>query len=754
MIRGIQTERTRELIEKLQYITKHTQLTLGQVKQVLRLLEEGNTLAFIARYRKEQTQGVSENKIRQIETFVTEYEALEKRSDYIRRKIKAKGERTEGDLVKLGKCESMKELENIYEAYREKTNRKVSEAVEKGYQPIYTEIKQDVLNISYTELLSKLKQVGKDEEGKRTEPEAEVEEQIEQGLTYVKELWKEEICTNTEIRQRIQEYYETHVKVISRVLRKELDTVKKYEKYYDYQEPLQKITSTRMYAMLRGESEGILKLTYDIDRQSMYELIRHNLNIDIEDIQDKKIQELLEQIVKESYTTRLRATTSRVTKVTKMKECENESIEIFSKNLHQKLLASPYQNQIILALDPGYRNGCKLAIVNRESEVQLTETLYLFDGRKLPKSLERMDGLLDTYDVTHIVLGNGAASKETLEIVKRVLKERTAQSKYAPSYEIVDESGASVYSASKIGYDEFPTVAVECRSAINLARRVQDPLAELVKVPPASLGIGEYQHMLDEGLLSKKLEIEVTSIVNRVGVDINTASEHLLKHVSGLTPILAKNIVMHREKYGRFNCRENLLQVKGIGERIYEQAVGFLRVYGGEKVLDSTGIHPKDYIRLESLLSTFKCDIEEISDEEKLKIKETENYFVKEYEKELGELETTSREYYLLEELSYSLYDIRDERTLPTYQHIEFEDLKIGMRVEGIIRNLTTFAAFVDIGLKNAGFLHISEVKEGYIPSIFTELSIGEHHTFYIKTIDKENKKVTLTRKSIGENLN
>lgn len=742
MNKGYRNRKEEYMILKTHYIAEKLNLTVNQVESVLHLLEEGNTLAYIARYRKEQTAGVDENEIRQIQTNSEVYDALESRRDYIYTKISKKGELKKGDLRKLQECTTLKEMEYLYAPYKEKSSSKVSEAVAKGYAPIFKKIKKDITKLTYKNLLKKI--------SNPSEISKENSELVETThLTYIKELWKDDICSNPEIRKFVQNYYEENIRIRSTVLREELDKEKKYEKYYQHEELLRKISTSRLFALLRGESEGILKLTYVLDKEKLYPLLAHELSLDLETLQDENIREFVEMVIKESYTTRLRASASRLAKGSKRKESELQSIEIFAKNVRQKLLAAPYRNQIILALDPGYAHGCKIAVVNVASQVVLTDVLYLFDGRKLSKALERLHHILDTENVTHMVLGNGTASDRTLSILKDVLEERTAQCKSIPTYEVIDESGASVYSASTIGYEEFPNLSVERRSAINLARRVQDPLAELVKVPPASLGIGEYQHMVNEADLSERLAFEVSSIVNTVGVDVNTASIYLLEHVSGITPTIAKNIIQYREQHGRFTNRKELMKVKGVGERIYEQAIGFLRIYSGSTMLDSTGIHPKDYQRLESLLDSISVDISNLSDEEKIMIKGNHHYFIEKYELRHGKLIEACADYYLLEELGYSLFDIRSEREIPKYQHINLEDLTIGDKVRGTIRNLTTFAAFVDIGLKTSGFLHVSEIKEGYVSSIFDELSIGEVRDFYIKNLDKENMKIGLTLKEI-----
>lgn len=701
----------------------------GQTKAVLGMLEEGNTIPFIARYRKELTGGLEEVTINEI-AKVYRYEVdLKERKEAVMRLIDEKGMLTDELKQKIMDAKKLVDVEDLYRPFKEKKKTKASEAIKMGLQGLADYIKAQAEDSDVKEEAKKY----------LNEQVPTINDAVMNALYII----AEDISDNADVRKWIRNKVLNTGSLKSKLKKggEAIDTKKTYETYYDYVEPLLSIKSHRLLALNRGEDEKVLTLSFVYDEEPIIEYLKktyvHCNNAQIVSLYDIAIKDSLTRLILPSI--------ERDIYSSLFEDACDVAIAIFGKNAKQLLLQAPIKNKMVLGLDPGYRTGCKLAVIDSTGKFIDKNKLFL------NTEAERKDGILTIcqlcmkYKVDIIAIGNGTASREAESLVQEAISRMDRDVKYA----IVSEAGASVYSASDEARDEFPTFHVEERSAVSIARRIIDPLAELVKIDPKSIGVGQYQHDVNQKKLDEELTFVVTSAVNTVGVDLNTASSSLLQYVSGLTPAVAKNIVKYRNDNGEFKNREELLNVSRLNDKVYQQAAGFLRVKDGDNPLDATGIHPESYAIAKTIMHDFKISVDEIGTGfAKLKLRDfNEAKYIKELNTDKYTLDD------VIKYLTLPMLDIRDEFDAPQLKTgtIRFEDLQNGDKLEGTVRNITDFGAFIDIGIadkeghKIDGLVHISKITKKYIKHPIDVLSIGQIVTVWILQVDQIKRRIQLT---------
>ncbi|MBR8732446.1 Protein YhgF [Fusobacterium necrophorum] len=713
-------------------VAKELSLQENQVESTVKLLDEGATVPFISRYRKEITGNLDEVQITIILEKVQYLRNLEKRKEEVLRLIEEQGKLTEELVQAIGVAEKLQEVEDIYFPYRKKKKTKADIAMEKGLEALadFFLVAHNVEEIE-----------GKAEEF-LTEEVPNIEEAIE-GATLI---WAQRISEKAEYRERIREILLKYGQMSSKESRKakELDEKGVYQDYYDYTEALSKIPSHRILAVNRGEKEGILSVSLFLEEKEK----KHVDNLLLRSFsKEEALQELFVGVVHDSFDRLLFPSVEREVRNILTDKAEEDAILVFRENLKNLLLQAPLHEKTILALDPGYRTGCKVAILDKHGFYQENDVFFLVEGMHHEKQLEtarkKVLHYIKKYGIDLVVIGNGTASRETESFIAKLIREENVTINYL----IANEAGASVYSASKLAAEEFPDLDVTVRGAISIGRRIQDPLAELVKIDPKSIGVGMYQHDVNQGRLDESLDQVITTVVNSVGANLNTASWALLSHISGIKKSVAKNIVDYRKEHGNFTKRETLLKVKGLGPKAYEQMAGFLVIPEGENILDNTIIHPESYHIAEKMLEEIGCTLEEYDKKlaetrEKLKSLKVEK-FAEKYD--FG-LETCKDVY---EALRKDRRDPRENFQKPLLKSdiLSIDHLSVGMELEGTVRNVVKFGAFVDIGLKNDALLHISSISDEFVSDPSKVLSVGQIIKVRIKEIDKERGRVGLTRK-------
>ncbi|AYZ74287.1 RNA-binding transcriptional accessory protein [Fusobacterium necrophorum] len=713
-------------------VAKELSLQENQVESTVKLLDEGATVPFISRYRKEITGNLDEVQITIILEKVQYLRNLEKRKEEVLRLIEEQGKLTEELVQAIGAAEKLQEVEDIYFPYRKKKKTKADIAMEKGLEALadFFLVAHNVEEIE-----------GKAEEF-LTEEVPNIEEAIE-GATLI---WAQRISEKAEYRERIREILLKYGQMGSKESRKakELDEKGVYQDYYDYTEALSKIPSHRILAVNRGEKEGILSVSLFLEEKEK----KHVDNLLLRSFsKEEALQELFVGVVHDSFDRLLFPSVEREVRNILTDKAEEDAILVFRENLKNLLLQAPLHEKTILALDPGYRTGCKVVILDKHGFYQENDVFFLVEGMHHEKQLEtarkKVLHYIKKYGIDLVVIGNGTASRETESFIAKLIREENVTINYL----IANEAGASVYSASKLAAEEFPDLDVTVRGAISIGRRIQDPLAELVKIDPKSIGVGMYQHDVNQGRLDESLDQVITTVVNSVGANLNTASWALLSHISGIKKSVAKNIVDYRKEHGNFTKRETLLKVKGLGPKAYEQMAGFLVIPEGENILDNTIIHPESYHIAEKMLEEIGCTLEEYDKKlaetrEKLKSLKVEK-FAEKYD--FG-LETCKDVY---EALRKDRRDPRENFQKPLLKSdiLSIDHLSVGMELEGTVRNVVKFGAFVDIGLKNDALLHISSISDEFVSDPSKVLSVGQIIKVRIKEIDKERGRVGLTRK-------
>jgi len=717
----IKAERHERIIKQ---VAKELSLSLKQVRTTSELLDEGNTIPFIARYRKEMTGELDENQLRSIEERIVYLRNLEDRKLEVIRIIEEQGKLT-GELKKsITQAVKLQEVEDLYRPYRQKRKTRASVAKEKGLEPlagwIWGQLKQgDALQ----------------EAAKYINAELGVED-AESALQGAKDILAENIADDAAIRAWIRRYTLDHGMLTSEAKDAQVESV--YENYYDYRELAKKMPPHRILAINRGERESILKVGLDVQAEPAH---RHMEGQIIRGA--SAVQDILRDVIEDAYKRLIAPSIEREVRGELTEKGENQAISVFSANLRNLLLQPPIHGKRVLGVDPAYRTGCKLAVVDDTGKLlEVAVTYPTPPHNKKREAAEVFHRMIKQYDIGLIVIGNGTGSRETEQFVAEIIQENGDESLV---YLIVNEAGASVYSASKLAQEEFPDLDVAERSAASIARRVQDPLAELVKIDPKAIGVGQYQHDVSQKILEESLKAVVESAVNHVGVDVNTASPSLLSYVAGVNATIAKNIVKYREENGRFTNRRQLQKVPRLGAKTYEQCVGFMRIGEGENPLDRTPIHPESYKVVDQLFKELQVALDKLGSKELsvlLSEQQPEQLAVK-----LDVGVPTLRD--ILDSLQRPGRDPREEMPLPIFRTdvLKIEDLVEGMELQGTVRNVIDFGAFVDIGIKSDGLVHISQLSNGYVKHPMDVVSVGDNVTVWVMNVDTKKGRVGLTMK-------
>jgi len=703
-------------------ISTNLKVSEKQIISTLKLLEEGNTIPFIARYRKEVTGSLDEEQIRSI-SEVYEYQVnLLKRKEDVIRLIDEKGLLTDELKQKILSAEKLVDVEDLYRPYKEKKKTKATEAINNGLEPLAKIIMSFKVNGTLEELTKKF-----------LNDKVKTSEEAIQGAKYIIAEW---ISDNASYRKWIRNYTMRNAIVVTKKKKDAEDEKKVYEMYYDYTECLRTIKPHRYLAINRGEKEKIISVSMDINKDE----ILNNLYSRI--IKDEKsiVTDIVKDAINDSYKRLIAPSIEREIRSEIFDNAEEVAIDIFAKNLEKLLLTPPMKEKHVLGLDPAYRTGCKLAVLDKTGKPLNISVIYPHEPKnEYDKAKKHVLDLIDKYNIDIIAIGNGTASRESEAFAADVIKEANRKVEYI----IVNEAGASVYSASKLAIKEFPDLHVEERSAISIGRRLQDPLSELVKIDTKSIGVGQYQHDVSSKKLNESLDFVVSKSVNQVGVNINTASASLLQYVSGLSKKLIDNILEYRDKYGKFMSREELKKIKSMGDKSYEQSIGFIRIIDGTNPLDQTSIHPESYNSTIKLLKELNLDIKDIGSD---KLSDTlDEINIDEYTSKLNIDKYTLED--IIKSLKQPLRDPRDnfEKPLLKSDILKIEDLKIGMKLQGTVRNVVDFGVFIDIGLKNDGLAHISKLTTNYIKHPMEVVSVGDIVDCYVDDIFIDKNKVALS---------
>ncbi|MCM3790485.1 RNA-binding transcriptional accessory protein [Domibacillus indicus] len=697
-----------------------TKISVKQVKAVIQLTEEGNTIPFIARYRKEMTGSLDEVEIRTILEQYTYRKNLEQRKEEVVRSITEQQKMTPEIAAAIEAATTLRAVEDIYRPFKQKKRTKASVAKEKGLEPLAKW------------LLSCPKDVQIDQEAQQYINEQV--ENIEAALQGAADIIAETIADDAAVRERIRLDMTKYGKIKTEL--KGEDEKEVFKMYYEYEEPINKIAPHRTLAVNRGESEGVLKVAVSFDEERV---IRYLTKKFIQNEQSPAAPILMDA-ARDAYKRLIRPSVEREVRNELTEAAEERAIHIFSENLKNLLLQPPLKGKVVLAVDPAYRTGCKMAVVDETGKVLAIKVMYPHTGEgKRKEARELFKQLAEEFEADIIAIGNGTASRETEQFVVEMLPSL----KKKAAYIIVNEAGASVYSASDIAREEFPHLQVEERSAVSIGRRIQDPLAELVKIDPQSIGVGQYQHDVSQKKLSSSLAFVVETAVNRVGVDVNTASPSLLEHVAGLNKTVAKNIVQYREENGKFTKRSMIKKVPRLGGKTFEQCIGFLRITDGEELLDRTPIHPESYKETTALLKSLGFKTTDIGSEELGAALQAVN--TEQIAKELGIGELTLKD--IIDSLQKPGRDPRDEMPAPLLKTdvLKMEDLQKGMELQGTVRNVTDFGAFVDIGVKQDGLVHISKLKKGFVKNPFDVVSVGDIVTVWVDAVEAGKGRISLT---------
>ena len=700
-------------------ISNELNIKTEQAKTVLKLLEEGNTIPFIARYRKEATGALDEEQIRKINE-VYEYQVnLLKRKEDVIRLIDEKGLLTDEIKNNIMNAKKLVEVEDIYAPYKEKKKTKATEAIKNGLEPL-------------AKIMMSFPTTFNDESVKKFLNDNV--KTIDDAITGAKYIIAEWISDNAYYRKWIRSYFFKNGVITSKLKKKDADTNKTYEMYYDFTEPVKHIKPHRVLAINRGENEKILSVNIEVNNEEVLSYLESKIIK-----KDSPVKPYVIDAIKDSYKRLIFPSMEREIRSELTSQSEDASIEVFKGNLENLLLIAPMKNKRVLGFDPAFRTGCKLAVVDETSKVLNISVIYPHEPHnKWNEAKETIKDLINKYKIDIIAIGNGTASRESEKLVSETLKEIN-NCKYA----IVSEAGASVYSASKLAIDEFPDLTVEKRSAVSIARRLQDPLNELVKIDPKSIGVGQYQHDVSQKKLGESLDFTVEKCVNNVGVDINTASPSILKYISGLTKSAIDKIIKYRETNGKIKSREEIKKKKLLSDKVYEQSIGFMRIADGTNPLDKTNIHTESYDKTLKLLDYLELSTDDLGTE-KL-INKLDNINEHEVSKMLDIDLYTLHD--IIDSLKRPNRDYRDDYQMPILKSdiLTIDNLTPGMKLEGTVRNVVDFGAFIDIGLHNDGLVHISKITNKYIKHPNEVLSVGDIVTCYVIDINKEKEKVSLS---------
>ncbi|ANF44367.1 RNA-binding transcriptional accessory protein [Priestia megaterium] len=707
----------------VQRVSKEVEISQKQVQNVIALVEDGNTVPFIARYRKEQTGALDEVQIRNILDSWNYLMNLEERKEEVLRLIEEQGKLTEELAAQIHQAKKLQQVEDLYRPFKQKRRTKATVAKEKGLEPLADWLlsfpRSDVKNEAQTYI--------NEEAGVQSSDEA-----IQGALDIV----AEQISDEASYRQWIRTITVKDGIIVTSVKDPEKDEKNIYEMYYEYTEAVKRIVPHRILAMNRGEKDGILKVSIDAptDRILSY------LHKQVIKKRDSSAESYIISAIEDAYKRLIEPSIEREIRKELSEKAEERAIHIFSENLRKLLLQPPLKGKVVLGVDPAFRTGCKLAVVDETGKVLKIDVIYPHPPvRKAAEAQNKLKKMFAEYPIEVVAIGNGTASRETEQFVADVLKEIENPVYYL----IVNEAGASVYSASDVAREEFPDFQVEERSAVSIARRLQDPLAELVKIDPKSVGVGQYQHDVSQKQLNDSLTFIVETVVNQVGVNANTASASLLQYVAGLNKTVAQNIVKYRDENGKFSNRKQLKKIPRLGAKTYEQCIGFLRIIEGEEPLDRTGIHPETYGDVKKLLKKAEVKETELGTE---KVKEALKHIsLPEISEELSIGELTLKD--IIEALVRPERDPRDELPKPLLRQdiLKLEDLAKGIQLEGTVRNVVDFGAFIDIGVKQDGLVHISKLTNRYVKHPLDVVSVGDLVNVWVEDVDMKKGRVALT---------
>ena len=692
-----------------------------QVLNTINLLQEGATVPFIARYRKEMTGSLDEVQIAAIRERYEKIVELEKRRDAIIASVKEQEKLTPELEKQLLSAASMSELEDLYLPYKPKRRTRASIAREKGLEPLA----KIIMSQQENDPLRRAKQFINPAKDVNTEEEA---------LTGARDIIAEWINENQQSRQRMRSHFERSGEIYARPVRgKELEGIN-YETYYDWAEPLMKAPSHRLLAMFRGENEGFLKVSIEPEEQQAIESLNR---IFVRSSNDSS--RLVEEAVKDAYKRLLQPSIETEYRQMAKEKADAEAIRVFAENLRQLLMMPPLGQKTVLAIDPGFRSGCKLVILDRQGRLLHNETIYPHPPQsEVKQSVSKIQNLVKAYKVEAIAIGNGTAGRETENLVRRIPFDTDLVAL------MVNESGASVYSASAVAREEFPEYDVTVRGSVSIGRRLMDPLSELVKIDPKSIGVGQYQHDVNQAMLQKSLEAVVESCVNKVGVELNTASKQLLTYVSGVGPVLAGKIVEYRDKNGMFKTREQLKKVPRLGDKVFEQAAGFLRIRESENPLDASAVHPECYPIVKQMAAKAGCSVADLINSEELRKKIRLEEFITD---KVGMPTLTD----IMAELSKPGRDPRQKFELFEFDKNvnSMDDLRPGMILDGLVSNITAFGAFVDIGVHQDGLVHVSQMADKYVKDPNTIVKLNQKVRVKVLEVDKERKRIQLSMKNV-----
>lgn len=704
------------------------ELKKTQVENVIKLIDEGNTIPFIARYRKEMTGSLDDQLLRTLSERLTYLRNLEEKREQVKNTITEQGNMTEELEQKLFLAETMTEIEDIYRPFRPKRRTRATIAKEKGLEPlaefIWLQMITDTLENIAKDFIDAQKGV----------------ETVEQALSGAKDIIAERISDDADLRKMLRTETIKNGFLTAKATDETVESV--YEMYYDFKEPVKKVAGHRVLAVNRGEKENFLTVKITLDEENiLLQKLAHKIII-----KNSNTREILQEVIADSYKRLIAPSIEREIRNDLTEQAEEKAIKVFQQNLKQLLLQPPIKDKVVLALDPAFRTGCKIAVIDQTGKTLDTAVVYpTAPQKKTEEAKEKLKQMIEQYHVDVIAIGNGTASRESELFVAEVLLKAIDRPVY---YVIVNEAGASVYSASKLGAEEFPDFDVALRSAVSIGRRLQDPLAELVKIDPKSIGVGQYQHDMNQKRLGEALGGVVESCVNTVGVDLNTASPSLLSYVAGISSTVSKNILKYREENGKFKTRKELLKVPKLGPKAFEQCAGFLRIPESKVVLDNTGVHPESYQAAEALLKTVGYTLEEVQK------KAVHNISQKIVSKEqtaqqLGIGVPTLED--IIKELEKPGRDPREEMPMPVLRSdvLSMEDLKPDMILRGTVRNVIDFGAFVDIGVHQDGLVHISELSDKYIKHPLEAVSVGDVVQVRVISVDIAKKRISLSMKNM-----
>lgn len=710
--------------EILRMIATESKVKTHQAEAVIKLLEEGNTVPFIARYRKEATGSLDEVQIKEIEDRYHYIQQVEQRKDEVLRLIEEQGKLTEELAASIKAATVLQRVEDLYRPYKQKRRTKATIAKERGLEPLADKLMKfpkGSLVETASSYLDEEKGIGA----------------IEDVLAGARDILAERFADDAGVREQLRQLARRNGKVVSVLKNAEKDEKQVFEMYYEYEEPVNRIVPHRILAMNRGEKEEVLRVGISMPVERAVQIMENKW------IPRNFTGEAVEQVkeaISDSYKRLIEPSIEREIRSELSEKAEAQAIHIFSENLRNLLLQPPIRGKMVLGVDPAYRTGCKLAVVDETGKMLEVMAIYPHKPqRETDKAKKTVQTLLEKYPISIIAIGNGTASRETEQFIADTLKDTDNKAAYV----IVNEAGASVYSASEVARAEFPDLQVEQRSAVSIARRLQDPLSELVKIDPKAVGVGQYQHDVSQKQLAESLTFIVETAVNQVGVDVNTASASLLQYVSGLSKAVAENIVKARAEEGKFASRAQLKKIPRLGAKTYEQAVGFLRIPGAKNPLDSTGIHPESYKLAEQVLELAgvkKKDVGTPKVEEALAALSIESL-----SSQLGVGEVTVRD--IVDTLMKPARDPRDEFPQPLLKTdvLQMEDLQRGMELQGTVRNVVDFGAFVDIGVKQDGLVHISKLANRRVKHPLDVVSLGDIVTVWVEEVDTKKGRISLT---------